>query len=523
MRECSKVALSVLLALTTAAHTGAQRQFKEIEGLALFPTGVSYPYDIAAGDLDGDGDTDFVYANSGLSILANPNSVLLNDGAGTFRGRAISTNRDHSAAVALADVDGDGDLDVAFGNFSLQGSRSQNRLYLNDGTARFVEVTGTHMPRDGDETSAVVFGDIDRDGDPDLVIGNYGVLGGRRNRVYLNDGTGRFSDVTSSRMPIAAFSTSHLVLADVNGDGALDLVTANGGNSTSRQNRLFFNTGTGSFVDRTATHMPPDNDWSISIAVADVDNDGDADLVFGNQRQNRLYLNNGTGDFSDATAGRLPADNNYTDTIAAGDVDEDGDTDLVLGNGGPDFAFQQNRLYLNDGAGVFRDATSARMPVRRDETSAVVLADADGDDDLDLLIGNFGIGPAQPDHLYLNLHRQLSRPALPVLGAPYTLEVFAKRGYATSTHTAVIALGVGLAPQPIPVQNWGNLYLQPAPLYPLPPVSIGIASGMAVLQLPIPQLPALEGAVPYLQAWIVDDANPIDAHFTGYLADPIRR
>src|SRR5690606_30672672 len=140
------------------------------------------------------------------------------------------------------------------------------------------------------------------------------------------------------------------------------------------------------FLDATATQMPVDRCATRSLALDDVDGDGDPDLVLGTfWQQNRLYLNDGAGGFTDATVPRLPVDRVSARSLALGDLEGDGDLDLVVGHGyRPDG--QQVSLHLNDGAGWFTDATAAGMPAARDVGLAVALGDVDGDGDLDLAV-----------------------------------------------------------------------------------------------------------------------------------------
>ena len=349
---------------------------------------------LAFGDLDGDGDQDLVYGNGTISTAAN--ELLLNDGGGTFRTSAVDLGTGQTAAVALGDLDGDGDLDVVFAN---EGGLGQlNNLFLNDGPERFVNASD-RFPFHREETTCVALGDVDGDGDLDVLFGNSPTLfGGAQNRLYRNDGTAHFTDATTS-LPAHSERTFAMVLTDVDGDADLDLVVQN-----VNQDRLYLNDGAGTFADATAGRLPPTNG---DVHAGDVDGDGDQDLVAGKS----LLLNDGAGTFTDATAGRMPQGSLATD-LQLGDLDGDGDLDVayaaVLG---------QNSLLLNDGAGSFVDLAATRIPVDRDSAAAILAADVDGDGDVDLLIGNEDEpqaskqNPALPQRRLGRVHRRDREPA----------------------------------------------------------------------------------------------------------------
>ena len=272
--------------------------------------------DAAVGDLDGDGDLDIFVANNNQASV-----VWRNDGAGTFtQGQTLGGG--NSEAVDLADFDGDGDLDAFVGN------RGQaNRLYINNGTGDFTD-SGQAMGGTN-QSSEVEVGDLDGDGDIDAIVGNYY----QPNRVWLNDGTGVLTD---SGQAIAFNRASGLGLGDMDGDGDLDYVEAN--ISGGFGSRLFLNDGTGVFVD--SGQAIGGNRNSFSIAIGDMDGDGDLDYVVGNNQTNGVYLNDGSGiisapaPFPGINCGGAAGcfDPGSTRRTPLGDLDGDGDLDVVTAN-----------------------------------------------------------------------------------------------------------------------------------------------------------------------------------------------
>ncbi|MBN1538183.1 MAG: VCBS repeat-containing protein [Anaerolineales bacterium] len=340
-------------------------------------------YTLALGDLDRDGDLDLAAGNYGLS-----NRLYLNEGSGdSFNGESgsdISTDAHATKSLALGDMDGDGYFDLVAGNYN-----QANRLYLNNGTSDpFNGVSGSNISADTHNTIAVVLGDVDRDGDLDLLVGN----SGQANRLYLNNGTSTpFSAVSGSDISADVLATRSMALGDVDGDGDPDLVTGNDGT-----NQLYLNNGTTDpFNGVSGVSISTDTHNTLSVAMGDVDRDGDLDLVAGNYGQtNRLYLNNGTvTPFNGVSGSDISADNHTTRSVALGDVDRDGNLDLVAGNYG-----QTNRLYLNNGtASPFSGVSGSDVSTDSHVTLSVLLGDVDGDGNLDLVAGNDGV-----NRLYLN-------------------------------------------------------------------------------------------------------------------------
>jgi hypothetical protein len=364
-------------------NNGTASPFSGVSGSNI-STDTHTTYSVVLGDVDGDGDLDLVAGNSGYNrlYLNNGTSDPFNGGVGS----SISADNDLTISVALGDVDGDGDLDLVAGN-----NGQTNRLYLNDGTANpFSGVVGSDISADAQPTSSLALGDVDGDGDLDLVAGNYN----QTNRLYLNNGTfNPFNAVSGSNISSDVHSTRSVALGDVDGDGDLDLVAGNDGQT----NRLYLNNGTSDlFSGVSGSSISADSHTTYSVALGDVDGDGDLDLVAGNYNQtNRLYLNNGTANpFNGVSGSNVSADTHNTISVALGDVDGDGDLDLVAGN-----YHQANRLYLNNGTSdPFNGVSGSDISADTYYTWSVVLGDVDGDGDLDLVAGSTG----QANRLYLN-------------------------------------------------------------------------------------------------------------------------
>jgi hypothetical protein len=274
--------------------------------------------------------------------------------------------------------------------------QTQSRLYLGAGKGRFTEVTSSHFPAMPLSVGDIEAGDVDGDGDLDLVLADWGAGNnmtndGGRTRLWLNDGAAHFVDATDKRLPDVKVRFSwDLELADVDNDADLDLLVSCkrcGGSS------LFRNDGKGAFTDDARALPQYTNNYEFE--AMDLDGDGFLDLVTINDgeivgensssRREHVFRNDGKGRFRDATDSWWPPAQNVgeDDNVAAFlDFDSDGDADFVVGSlSGPD------RLLVNDGHG--------HLTMRRDVfdgeptpgTLGLALADLDGDSRMDVVQG----------------------------------------------------------------------------------------------------------------------------------------
>lgn len=309
--------------------------------------------------------------------------------------RYSAGNRPRS--VAIGDLDRDGDADLVVARFP--GSLF---VYMNNGDGTFAYPAIYQGP---DNAYCVAIGDLDGDGDLDLAVANGRWVG--RVSVLMNAGDGTFGFAVHYRLPSDTFTTS-VAIGDLDGDGDLDMAMNEGGIDGSSNVRVLLNNGDGTFGD--GSH-PPGLPYSTgsgpgAVAISDLDGDSDADLVVATSSNTVcVLLNNGDATFApDVHYG--VGDNPVS--VATGDLDGDGDVDLAVANNLSDNV----SVLLNNGDGTF--APDVVYGFVGDFTSFVAIGDLDRDGDADLALAN-GVLSGSGDNIsiLLNTGSGAFRPAIP--------------------------------------------------------------------------------------------------------------
>jgi len=368
----------------------AQQRYSRFHDLQM-PLSASNTISSVVADFDSDGDMDLVLGSTLTKAV-----LILGDGRGGFYHDPLlkmpppewlKFKFPDYTSVDAGDIDGDGDLDLAIGTVDQNAVGVvgyPDRIFLGDGMGNFVDGTKGRLPQNKDITSQVKFVDVDRDGDLDLLCA--GAIG--TSRIYINDGKGVFKDETSKRFPksMVLMSASNFAVGDLDGDGDEDLVVSGGGfySLVSQANLALRNNGKGYFSLLPVPFMKLQTGW---VALGDMDGDGDLDIVTANWGLDGLYLNDGKGRFVNATATHMPQEKSKTafwlhDWVGLDDVDGDGDLDMIFSG----YFKQWLVFYPNNGKGRFTAASREGIEWQGGGWSAS-LADLDRDGDRDLYTG----------------------------------------------------------------------------------------------------------------------------------------
>lgn len=460
---------------------------------------------MAVGDLDNDGQVDLFFASkSGADSLYMQVEPLKFQDKSLEAG--ISQSNAHSIGAAFVDIEGDGDLDIYVTRYG-----SANKLYINDGYARFSERAAEYgLDYRGSSVSAS-FADYDRDGDLDLYLvtnrlfipqqklqqimkeiqllmanneENFeipekyreiiyflkykdksgalvmkAIKAGQKDILFRNDGEGKFVDVTDTAGITSYYRGHQSLWWDFNKDGHQDLYVSN---DYFDPDQLFKNNGDGTFTEVTKS-LPCIPWFSMGCSVADINNDGFEDLLGADMlgtshykkklnmgdmssaswflttseprqyMRNVLLLNQGKGLFNEVAHLSGLSGTDWTWSVLFGDLDCDGlddvfftngfirnimNSDLLMSTAGSvnnykEFGKQliskpvlneQNLVYKNSGNLHFSNTTKKWGIEHLGVSTGGVLADIDGDGDLDILSNNIN----EPASLFLNTNEENS-------------------------------------------------------------------------------------------------------------------
>jgi hypothetical protein len=373
----------VLCVACLAGVLDAQTNLLQANTSSVLSGGAGSTRTVAPADFDGDGDLDVFLANSG-----EDNMLFVNHGNGTFEELApevITTDGGFTFHAAWGDMDGDGDLDLATAN----GNSMNNGLFKNLRelgfviTPQFVKQTASPVCNDAGASYAVAWGDVDGDGDNDLLFANKL----EPTFYYDNQGGGSFVSITTGPLVTDNGPSRDICLGDLDGDGDLEIVLAN---SNDLANFFYVNQGgtqggvEGTFAALTGDPVVAELTKTFGASMGDFNGDGALDLFFSNRKGqlNTLYANDGSGGFTLAASQHPAQDGGDSYHGTWGDIEGDGDMDLFVTN--RDGA---NFYYMNDGANLQRVAMSPAVSDGGDSRHAA-FADLNADGFLSLVVAN---------------------------------------------------------------------------------------------------------------------------------------
>jgi len=290
-----------------------------------FPAGTSPTY-LAAGDIDGDGDTDVVAVGDAAT---NNVHVLLNNGSGGFGAPTTMSAGDRCYGVGLADFNGDGRLDIAVANFATNSIS----IFLQSASGGTFQAPSSISGGMGGSPRGLAVADFNADGKADFAVNDTGL---DHVRVYIGIGDGTFQAAVTYATgtdPIA------IAAADIDGDNKVDILTPNFSSDTVT---VLVGTGTGTFT--TGTPLGTGTNPS-ALALGDLNADGKPDVIVTNSGTNNIsvFLNSGAAAFAPGVTHGVGSDPRG---VAIADFDLDGKQDVAVAN------FNDNNVTVRRGTGT---------------------------------------------------------------------------------------------------------------------------------------------------------------------------
>lgn len=339
--------------------------------------------DIALIDVDNDSDLDLIL--SGRSVGSSVNALYLNEGFGNYllTNESIFGSEINDYNMIFGDVDGDDDVDIFLSGYI--GLAFHGKLFINNGQGNFTEDSNTSFDS---FWGAAAFEDIDGDSDIDLLISGENISGENITKLYINDGTGSFTSTDNSMF--VQLKNSALAFADFDNDGDQDLIISGMNEEDAPITKQYENDGSGDYEEIITSPFIPIR--SGDIHFSDVDNDMDLDVIITGLDAsaisvNKLYTNDGAGNYTEASeflfSYRIRT--SQGGRIAMADFNGDTYEDLIISAealSGADF-----RFYMNDGSGQFNEQTL--NPVSE---PIVDLGDINTDGSIDIVVAGSSSG-----------------------------------------------------------------------------------------------------------------------------------
>jgi hypothetical protein len=467
------------LATLLASSLLAQTRF--VADPAALPLLLPPFYQFAVTDIDRDGLPDL--------LATSPYPYLLHNLGQGFETATLPAGI--FGRSAIGDLDGDGFSDLVV-ELDASNPNQQVFWYRNSGSGAFQRVAGLLPISATDFVAQICLGDVDGDGDLDILVASRGRGMGGPIQLLLNTGGGTFA-AAPGNLPATVESGYAMQLVDLDGDGDLDIVRAE-----IDRTRVLINNGAGVFTDQSVARMPQHlGQMPTCIACGDLDGDGDIDLVFGMGTLHVLQ-NNGAGVFTDITAQAVPTGTDAVVDVALADFDGDGRLDIAPSTfdqhtGGT----VQGDVLLNDGQGHFFG--QRYLPAFLDIGYGIAAADFDRDGDIDLLVSGWN-----GNRVLMNGRRHLLAPPTVRVGGVLAFELLACQPGRPIYLTAGLSLTA--QPVPVPVPGLGLLSLSP-PVAMLTGQLLSVTDAFTQM-LTVPALPALVGTVVHGQPLVINFNAP---------------
>ncbi|MDT7831839.1 FG-GAP-like repeat-containing protein [Flavobacteriaceae bacterium S356] len=375
-----------VLALTMSTISWAQLSF--LDQASTIGVGYSFGINSFHGggvsfvDFDQDGKDDLTFATESTEKI----HFFRNDGVVftkiSLPGIDQSTE---SKQLLWVDYDNDGDLD-----FFVTSTNGPNKLYQNDGSLSFTDVTSSSGLFTEDlNTFGACFGDIDKDGDLDLFITNRGITVEQRNYLYRND-NGTFVDITvAAGINISPEQSFCAAFFDYDNDGDQDIYVAN--DKFTNQNRFYKNNNDGTFDDVSTASGTDISIDAMSTTIGDYNNDGWFDMYITNTPNgNVLFKNNGDGTFTDVatSSGTIFSSTAWGAVFLDADLDSSLDLYVSGSMDGSNMSFLSSAFYHNNGSNVFSIPTGIGFDSEGNSSYSNAIGDFNNDGAPDIAVMN---------------------------------------------------------------------------------------------------------------------------------------